>query len=284
MRAKGGNYLTKLANCSNPGVCLLALLLVGSVGGCGGGGGTSASNLSQSNQDPGRAPIETEGFKQTPVNLGNAATYVILSKSGISTVPTSAIIGSIGVSPIAATAITGFSLSRDSTGTFSTSTQVTGRVFAADYKYPTPTKLTAAISDMEHAYTDAAGRPNPDHVEFATGAIGGLTLAPGLYKWSSTVTIDGNVTLKGNATDVWIFQIAGDLTEASGARVILKGGAVAKNIFWQVAGGVEIGTTAHIEGEVLSKTLITLNTGASAHGRLLAQTAVTLKSNAVEKK
>lgn len=217
------------------------------------------------------------------VSLGSAANYAILAKSAISNVPTSAITGDIGLSPAAASFITGFSLNLPAGGTSSTAAQVTGNVFASDYAVPTPTTLTTAISAMQTAYTDAAGRPTPDYVELGAGAIGGMTLPAGLYKWSNTVTIASDVTLTGSATDVWILQIAGGLTQASATHVILSGGALAKNVFWQVAGAVNIGTTAHIEGEIMSQTSIALQTGASANGRLLAQTAVTLAGNTVVK-
>jgi hypothetical protein len=217
------------------------------------------------------------------VDLGSAANYVILAKSAISNVPTSAITGDLGLSPAAASFITGFSLTLPAGGASSTSSQVTGNVFASDYAVPTPSNLTTAIADMMTAYTDAAGRPTPDFVELATGAIGGLTLVPGLYKWSNTVTITSDVTLTGSATDTWIFQIAGGITQASATTVHLTGGALAKNVFWQVFGVADIGTTAHFEGQLLSQTSINLQTGASANGRLLAQTAVTLAGNAVVK-
>jgi len=113
------------------------------------------------------------------VNLGTAGNFVILSKSGISTVPNSIVTGDIGVSPIDSTAITGFSLIADSTNTFATSTQVTGKIYAADYTSPTPSNMTTAIGNMETAYTDAAGRPMPDFTELGAGNISGLTLAPG---------------------------------------------------------------------------------------------------------
>ena len=221
------------------------------------------------------------GSTLAPVLLGSAINYVILAKSAISTVPTSAITGNLGLSPAAATFITGFSLTLPAGGAFSTSAQVTGNIYASDYAVPTPSNLTTAVGDMETAYIDAAGRPTPDFSELNTGNIGGLTLPAGLYKWSNTVTIPSDVTLNGNATDVWIFQIAGGITQASATRVKLTGGALAKNVFWQVFGVVAIGTTAHMEGILLSKTSITLSTGASANGRLLAQTAVTLASSTV---
>ena len=112
-----------------------------------------------------------------------------------------------------------------------------------------------------------------------------MTLAPGLYKWSSPVLIPTRVTLdaKGNPNAVWIFQIAQGLTVGNGAIVTLSGGAQAKNIFWQVAGQTTLGTTADFKGIVLCKTLIAMKTGAVIRGRALAQTAVTLQMNAVIK-
>ena len=216
-----------------------------------------------------------------PVNLGKASSFVILSKSGITNVPASKITGDMGVSPIASTAITGFALIADRTNTFSTSTQVTGKIYAASYASPTPANLTTAVSNMEAAYTDAAGRKNPNFTELYAGDLSGKTLVPGLYKWGTSVVANKNVALKGGSTDIWIFQIAGDLTLASGVQFTLAGGALAKNIFWQVAGGAgaNLGTTSHLEGTVLAKTGINLKTGASLNGRALAQTAVTLQKN-----
>jgi hypothetical protein len=218
-----------------------------------------------------------------PVLLGRAGDYVILAKSGVDTVPTSAVIGDIGVSPIDSTALTGFSLTMDATNEFATSAQVTGQLRAADYSPPTPSNLTTAVSDMETAYTDAAGRQIPDHTELGAGEIGGLTLAPGLYKWGTGVMISTDVIFDGSPNDVWILQIGGDVTQASGTRVALSGGALSKNIFWQTFGQTMIGTNAHFEGIVLCQTAIILGTGASVNGRLLAQTAVTLDENAVTK-
>jgi len=214
------------------------------------------------------------------VNLAQAGGYAILAKTGISTVPTSAITGNLGVSPAAATFITGFSLTADATNVFSTSPQLTGKAYAADYTAPTPGNLTAAVGDMQLAFADAAGRV-PDVTELGAGNIGGMTLAPGVYKWGTGVVIPTDVTLNGRATDVWIFQIAQDLIMASGTRIVLAGGALAKNVFWQVAGLVDLDTTAHGEGVVLTQTSVTLRTGASINGRLLAQTAVNIDGSTV---
>ena len=215
----------------------------------------------------------------SPVLLGSAGNFVILAKSAISTVPASVITGDIAVSPAAESFITGFALT-DATG-YATSPQVTGKIYAADQAPPTPSNLTTAVGDMQTAYTDAAGRPTPDFLELQTGAIGGLNLTPGLYKWTSTVTIAGDVTLTGTATDVWILQISGDLTMSSAKHVTLAGGAKARNVFWQVAGAVSIGTTAHFEGIILTQTAATMQTGSSINGRILAQTAVALDTTTV---
>ncbi len=215
------------------------------------------------------------------MNLGAAGNFVILAKTAVSTTGTTAIVGNIGASPSAASFITGFSLIADSTNTFSTSPLVTGELFAADYAVPTPSNLTTAVSDMQTAYTDAAGRA-PDYTELGAGNIGGLNLGPATYKWSSNVLIPTNVTLTGGPNDVWIFQIAQGLTVSSGAQIILAGGAQAKNIYWQTFAAADIGTTSQFNGIILSQTSISMKTGASITGRLLAQTDVTLDQNAVK--
>ena len=136
--------------------------------------------------------------------------------------------------------------------------------------------MITATNDVITAYLDASGRANPDFLNLGGGAIGGLTLAPGLYKWTTSVTASGDVIISGTSTDVWIFQIAGVLSIANSKKVILVG-ALAKNIFWQVASGAVVGTGAHLEGILLSKTTGVLQTGASMNGRILAQTAVTFQ-------
>ena|SRR6185312_6104928 len=214
------------------------------------------------------------------VNLRTANNYVILAESEISTVPPAVITGNVAISPMAATFITGFSLIADSTNVFSTSAQVTGKVYAADDAVPTPSSLTTAIADMSLAFTDAAGRA-PDVSELGSGSIGGMTLAPGVYKWGTNLLIPTDLTLNGGATGVWIFEIAQNLTLSNAVTVHLTGGALAKNVFWQVAGSVDLGTTSHLEGIVLCQTAITLRTGASIEGRLMAQTAVNLDSSTV---
>jgi hypothetical protein len=216
----------------------------------------------------------------TAVNLGAAGPYIVLTKTGVSSTGTTHVQGNIGVSPIAATAITGFGLKRTAP-TYSTSSLVTGRVFAANYAAPTPAHLTTAVSAMLTAYNDAAGRKNPNKIALGAGNIGGLTLKPGLYKWSSNVSIPSNVTLSGDEHGIWIFQIAGTLNVASGKRVILAGGALDKNIYWQVAGATTLNTTSVLHGTVLDKTAIVMKTGAKLYGKAYAQTAVTMDASVV---
>ncbi|MDP3992097.1 MAG: ice-binding family protein [Nanoarchaeota archaeon] len=250
-----------------------------------GGSGTPTSGGSTGGSSGGTSGGTTTTGASGPaaVNLGTSGDFVILSKSGISTTGTTSITGDIGVSPIDSTAITGFALIADSSNTFSTSSLVTGKIYAADYTDPTPTKMTTAVSDMETAYTDAAGRTNPTATELGAGNIGSLTLSPGLYKWGTGLTIPTDVTLNcgGNANAVFIFQIAQTLDISSGKQVVLSGGCQAKNIFWQVAGQATLGTNSFFNGNILSATLIEMNTGATLNGRALAQTAVTLDANVV---
>jgi Ice-binding-like len=242
-------------------------------GGAGGTGGTDGGNnaLDASN---------LTAHTALPVGLATAGNYVILAETGISTVPAAVITGDLGISPYAAASITMFSLIADSTNVFSTSAQVTGKIYASNYATPTPANLTAAIGDMELAFTDAAGRA-PDVTELGAGNIGGATLPAGVYRWGTGLLIPTDITLDGTATAVWIFQIAQTLTVSNATRVHLTGGALSKNVFWQVAGSVEIGTTAHIEGIILCKTMINMLTGSSIAGRLMAQSAVTLDSSTV---
>lgn len=255
----------------------MALLLGASLAACGdgddgGSGGPTGAGAGAGVGGAGRGPA--------PVNLGAAGNFVVLAKTAVSTTGVTAVTGNVGLSPAAASLITGFSLVADATNVFSTSSQVTGQVFAADYAVPTPSNLTAAVLDMQTAYTDAAGRA-PDVTELGAGNIGGLNLGPATYKWGTGVSIPTNVTLTGGANDVWIFQIAQGLTVGNGVQIILAGGALPKNVFWQTFAAADLGTTSQFNGVILSKTEITMKTGASSNGRLLAQTAVSLDKNTV---
>ena len=220
-----------------------------------------------------------------PPVLDNAGCFAVLAKSGISTVPTSKVTGDIGVSPIASSAITGFSLVLDSSSEFSedTSAQLDGQAYATNYLGATPGIMTTTVSSMETAYTDVAGR-TADVTEFGSDLISGMTLTAGVYKWTTDVNFANNITIQGNAKDIFIFQTSGNVIAGSGAKVTLvsdsddKGNKpLASNILWQVAGFVDAGTTSHLEGTFLVATAVTMKTHSSLNGRILAQTTVNLQ-------
>jgi len=263
---------------TSPKVAIALLLPAFITFGC---GGMSNNPRNPYGDGPAAVSLSTTGEFVVPGDLSSAGSYVILAKTGVTNVTGSAIVGNIGVSPSAATYITGFALTADASNEFSTSASVTGNIYSATYAVPTPSNLTSAIGNMETAYTDAAGRSPADRNELATGNLGGLTLAPGLYKWTTHLIIPTDFTISGSATDVWIFQTSGNITMSAAKSVILSGGAQAKNIFWQVAGEVTIGTTSHFEGIILSKTAITLQTNASMNGRAFGQSLVALDNNAI---
>jgi len=170
----------------------------------------------------------------------------------------------------------------DSGNEFSTSSLVTGQVFASDYAVGTPTYLTTAIADMLIAYNDGAGR-TADYTELYTGDLSGKTLTSAVYMWSNDVLINTDVTLNGSSTDVFIFQIAGTLTMAANTQITLTGGILAENIFWIVADTVAIGTGADFQGVILSMTNVSFNTGSTITGMIYAQTSVSLDATVVTK-
>jgi len=226
--------------------------------------------------------ISTVALGPPVVDLGTAADFAILARTGVSTVPPSNITGDIGVTPVADTFLTGFSLTLDPSGKFSTSTQVHGKLFAASNTAPTPSTLVTAVSSVISAYTDATSRQDPDFTEINGGVIGGLTLNPGLYNWTNAVSIATDVTLSGSASDTWIFQISGAFTISPGIHVVLADGALAENIVWASAGSVTFGPGAHLEGVLLGKSGVTLQTGSTVNGRVLAQTFVTLQQTTID--
>jgi hypothetical protein len=209
-----------------------------------------------------------------PVNLLSTARFAILAETEITDVPTSHITGDVGLSPAARSFITGL-----------TQPEVAGTIYAASDGGATAVMLTQAQGDLTTAYNDAAGRtpvPTGPFLNPGSGNAGGLTLVPGLYKFTSGASISGSdLTLTGGASDVWIFQIASTLTVADGISVVLAGGAQSSNVFWQVASSVALGTTAIFEGTIMAHDSITLATGATLEGRALAQAAVTLESNTI---
>jgi hypothetical protein len=202
------------------------------------------------------------------VVLGQAANYAVLAGSTVTNVVSvgTIVTGDLGLSP--GSAVTGFPPG-----------VLIGTLHVND------SSANQAKLDLTTAYNDAAGRTLAPIT--VSGNIGGRTLAPGLYKSTSTLEISsGDLTLdaQGNANAVFIFQIASTLTTTSGRQVILSGGAQAKNIFWQVGTSATLGTGSVFEGTILADQSITLTTGATLHGRALARiAAVTLDASIVTK-
>jgi hypothetical protein len=193
---------------------------------------------------------------------------------------TSSIAGDIGISPGTESLITGFNLTPDISGTFATSTQVAGRVYAANYQIPTPTRMSTAVGHMQSAYLDASTRTPADFTGLYGGDLTGHTLAPGLYKWNSSVLIfAGGVTLTGGPDDVWIFQVVQDLTVAPQGVVRLAGGAKPSNIFWQVTGKTTLGAMSEMRGIILCAHEVFMNSDAILVGRALSQDTVSLDAS-----
>ncbi|MGD0330923.1 MAG: ice-binding family protein [Nitrososphaeria archaeon] len=225
-----------------------------------------------------------EVYAATVVNLGTAGNYVILAETTITNdypTYTSSITGNLGISTGKAAAITGFALVLDSSGKFSTSSQVIGKVYASDYASPTPTNLSTAVGAMGSAYTTANGLTPVTFSNFGTpaGTIPAGTLTPGIYKWTSpspNVVITGNIVLSGGPSAVWIFQIPGTFDVDTDVTVTMGGGATYNNVFWVVGGQTTIHAGVTFNGIILDGTSIAMQDGATLNGRLLAQAAVTL--------
>lgn len=216
-----------------------------------------------SDTNPVVIPIQTTSM--ATIALGSASTLAILSGTAITSTGATNITGDIGLSP------------GSSVGGFPPG--ILNGVLHINDNIATQAKL-----DLTAAYNDAAGRTSTDIVTLA-GNIGGLTLTPGLYKSTSSLAISsGDLTLdaKGDATAIFIIQIATTLTTTSGRKVILSGGALSSNIFWQVGSSATFGTTSVFKGTIMAMQSITFNTGATLDGRGLARTgAVTMAGNTI---
>ena len=218
------------------------------------------------------------GSAVSTVPLGTTEAFAILAGTGITDVPTSAITGSIGVSPATGATI-GVACS-----------EVTGHTYAVDLFGPGPCSekkpglLTTATNDETAAFGNAAGRsPDRTYAPGTDNQLGGHTLVPGVYRFGSapTANLIGNLTLKGDASSVWIFQATSDLVTASSSTVTLSGGAQACHVFWEVSSSATLGSSSKLKGTVLAGTSITVGNGVQVTGRLLAQATVTLIADAV---
>lgn len=219
--------------------------------------------------------FQTAGTPTIGVDLKTAADFGIIAGAGITNNAGPSVINdmNVGISPGVRTSITGFP----------PATVVNGAIYASDDIAPpgVPAMLTQAKQDLTAAYLYAEGASNPAPA-IVSGDQGGLTLAPGIYKSTSTLLIQsGNLTLdgQGDPNAFWIFQIASAFTSVGGAggSVILTNGAQAKNVYWQVGSSATIGDNTSFMGNILALTSITMGSNSTAVGRMLVQNgAVTL--------
>jgi hypothetical protein len=282
--------MNKIKSISKPVMWSMTVLFAAVVAGCGGSSGGSSGGSLGAGGGAGTGPTGAVCSGVSCVSLGTAGNYAILAKTAIATVPSSVVTGNVGLSPASRTFLTGWSLITEPTDTYFTSAQVAapGKLYAADnVGGTTSVDLTTAVGNMQTAYTDAAGRTASSA---GTTNVGGGTLTsqtfaavPGgvtVYEWGSAVTIPTDLTFTGNSTDVFILKVAGTLGMAAAKNVILTG-VLAKNIFWQVSGAVNIGANTNFKGVILGQTSITFGNLSSINGRLLAQTAVNLDATTV---
>lgn len=210
------------------------------------------------------------------IDLKSASNYTILSQSGITTTGATSIQGNIGVGPITAAAMTGFAFTANANGSMSSPLIING------FAYGPATTNVSAIKDMQAAYTYASQLTPASSSVAAGGDISGQTfLKPGIFKYGTTLLAGGTITLTGNPTDVYIFQIGTGLTVAAGTKIVLVGGLSATNVFWVVGSAATFGTSADFSGTILAKTLVSLNTGDVYTGKIFAQTAVTMIADKV---
>lgn len=205
-----------------------------------------------------RAPLTT-------ASLGTAQSFSVLAGSTVTNTGPTTLGGDLGVWP--GSAVTGFPPGV---------VLPPGSIHAAD------AVSQQAQSDLTSAYLAAAGT---NCTSDKTGTdLGGLTLAPGVYCFSSTAALTGSLTLDagGNPDAVFLFKIGSGLTTASGSSVRVTNGGSSCNVFWQVGSSAVLGTGSTFAGNILALTSISVATGGNLAGRLLARSgAVTLDSNQV---
>jgi hypothetical protein len=217
---------------------------------------------------------------QSPVNLASAGGFAVLAATEITSVPTDAINGNVGLSPAARSQISGL-----------TAAEVNGNIYAADDNGAVAAMLSQAQSDLSSAYINASPANRPGGIDVSSygggaGELGGRTLAPGLYASApgsySITSLDLTLNGGGNPNAVWIFQMGGTLQILTGRQIILSGGAQSANIFWQVGTSATLYTYSTFQGTIMAAQSIAMQSGATLLGRALAENgAVTLDANSI---
>lgn len=215
--------------------------------------------------------------KVQKINLGIVESFAILAYTSISSTPTSSITGKVGLKPGIRSLIN-----------LDSKTEVSGghtEIYAGDDVGDPSDYLNFARANLIAAYKDASSRPaDKDKIEAYAGNPGDKVLPAGIYQWSNGVTISSDVTLDGTSTDVYIFQITGDMDIAANVRVNLSGGVRAKNIFWQVSGKVTLGSGSVVPGNIMSQLTLEMKNLAQLNGRALVKNGkILLSQNTITK-
>jgi hypothetical protein len=201
------------------------------------------------------------------INLGTASPFVVLGASTVTNTGPSVLNGDLGVAP--GTSLVGFGLPAVVNGATHDDDAVAGQ----------------AQSDLTTAYNVAAGQPVPAGNDLTGQDLGGKTLTPGAYGFSSSAQLTGQLTLDaaGDPNAQFVFEIGSTLTTASASSVRLINGASPCNVYWQIASSATLGTTTAFEGNLMAHTSITLNDASTVQGRVLANTgAVVLHNNVID--
>ena len=207
-------------------------------------------------------PVPNHGVKK--IDLGILDSFAVMAYTSISSSPTSNIVGKVGLKPGTRTFIN-----------LNSTTEVKGgptEIYAGDDIGDSADYLNFARANLISAYKEAASREaDKDKIEAYAGNPGDKILPPGIYKWSNGVSITSDITLEGNSTDVYIFQIEGDMDIASNVRVVLSGGVRAKNIYWQVSGKTTLGAYCVIQGNIMTQISLEMKNLAHLNGRALVK-------------
>jgi hypothetical protein len=208
------------------------------------------------------ASVSAGRLAATAPSLGRAKTFAVLGGSTVTNTGATTITGDLGVSS-PGVSVTGFP-----PGTIARGTQHVGDPAANE-----------AQRDAQTAYAALAGMGCTTPL---TGQdLGGKTLSPGVYCFTSSAQLTGRLDLdaRGHSNGIWVFQIASTLTTAPNSSVVMGQGGRAGNVFWQVGSAATLGTGTAFAGSVLAYSSITMNTGASLSGRALARAGVTMDTN-----
>lgn len=186
------------------------------------------------------------------IDLGSCAHFTILATSTTTTTGGGIINGDVGLSPAGSQGIP--------------PAQINGTIYNGDLI------AAEAQTNLTTAFNAASPGNLPGGIDVGA-ELGGLTLVPGVYTSSSgsyTIT-SKDLTLNGGPNDVWIFQMSTTLIVDVGRSVILTGGALARNIFWQVGTSATLNTSAVFEGTIMAYDSITMNASSTLDGRALAE-------------